>query len=732
MNPLDESGTDPLTARPRRGDAFSQLVPEWLDNLAALGWRVLVVAAVAVVLWYVATLLWTVTASIAVAIVVSAVFAPVVLRLRDGGRSRNASAAIVWAAAMLTVVGALVLLALALLPHLRELATRLGAAIDDVRSESAELALPDWVSGLVQQAIDATGDVGGDLVASIAGSVASAATILILAAFLVFFFLRDGDKAWLWCFQSLGQSKRERITAAGDDALARVGGYLRGTTVLAAVMAVSNYAFMLLLGVPLALAMALLSFMATYIPYFGGLVANGVILLLTWGAAGTSTTLAMVVLMGLRGALVSTWIRPQVYGRTVSISPALVLLVLPAGFELGGVVGLFAAVPVTAVVLTVARSAVEIIEPRPAPPLPALVPAWLDRAAQWGWRALVAIGLVAGTVLAATSVPLVVLPAILGLIFAATLKPVVEWLIRRGRSQRGAVAMAVLGSTLIIGAVLALTVTSLLEQASALGATVQQGANSANDSLGGQLGLGADAVTSGVGALLELVVSLSDGLAAAATVVVLSVLLSYYLLRDGADAWSRLMAHTRSGAAAELSAAGSRAFDVLSGYMIGTFAISFVGAASQLVIMVILDLPLALPVFVLSLFGGFIPYIGSLLTTGLAFLIAVAVGSPLDILVMGAWTLVFNLVQGNIVAPLVYGKTTHIHPAIVLVAIPGGAAIAGILGMFLVVPALGVVAATWRTLLAVMGSPEPGDESHASPAAEPPDTPPAEAAAEIV
>jgi predicted PurR-regulated permease PerM len=731
LSSSDERITDPLSAGSQHGAADSALVPEWLENLAALGWRVLVVVAVAVALWYVARLLWTATASIAVAIVVSAVFAPVVLRLRDRGRSRNAAAAIVWAAAMLTVMGALLLLALALLPHLGELATRLGTAIDNVRAESAELALPDWVSQLVEQAADASGRIGGELVASIAGSVASAATILILAAFLVFFFLRDGDKAWLWCFQSLGETKRERITAAGDDALARVGGYLRGTTVLAAVIAVSNYAFMLLLGVPLALALALLSFMATYIPYFGGLVATGAILLVTWSAAGTSATVALIVLLGLRGALVSTWIRPQVYGRTVSISPALVLLVLPAGFELGGVVGLFAAVPVTAVVLTVARSAVEIIEPTPAPPLPALVPAWLDRAAQWGWRALVVIGLVAGAILVATSVPLVVLPAILGLIFAATLKPIVRWLIGRGRSQRGAAAIAVLGSTLIIGAVLALTFTSLLEQASALGQTVQQGAESANDSLGGQLGLGADAVGSGVGTLLELVVSLSDDLAAAATVVVLSVLLSFYFLRDGADAWARLMARTRSGAKAELSAAGSRAFDVLSGYMIGTFAISFVGAASQLVIMVILDLPLALPVFVLSLFGGFIPYIGSLLTTALAFLIAVAVGSPLDILVMGIWTVVFNLVQGNIVAPLVYGKTTHIHPAVVLVAIPAGAALAGILGMFLIVPALGVVAATWRTVLAVMDSPEPAEEAETSPAAEPPPVRPGEAAAEV-
>ncbi|HZW00989.1 MAG TPA: AI-2E family transporter, partial [Candidatus Deferrimicrobium sp.] len=89
-------------------------------------------------------------------------------------------------------------------------------------------------------------------------------------------------------------------------------------------------------------------------------------------------------------------------------------------------------------------------------------------------------------------------------------------------------------------------------------------------------------------------------------------------------------------------------------------------------------------------------------STGIAFLLTVAFGSPADILVMGIWTIVFNLVTGNIVAPVVYGRTVHIHPAIVLLAIPAGAAIAGILGMFVIVPALGVVAVTWRTVLSLM------------------------------
>ena len=122
--------------------------------------------------------------------------------------------------------------------------------------------------------------------------------------------------------------------------------------------------------------------------------------------------------------------------------------------------------------------------------------------------------------------------------------------------------------------------------------------------------------------------------------------------------------------------------------------------------MTILGIPLALPLAVLALFGGFIPYIGSLITTGLAFLVTVAYGDPRDIAIMAIFTIVFNIVQGNVVAPLVYSKVVSLHPAVVLVAIPAGNAIAGVIGMLLVVPFLGVVAAVWRTALRVLDTRE--------------------------
>jgi predicted PurR-regulated permease PerM len=140
--------------------------------------------------------------------------------------------------------------------------------------------------------------------------------------------------------------------------------------------------------------------------------------------------------------------------------------------------------------------------------------------------------------------------------------------------------------------------------------------------------------------------------------------------------------------------------------------------------MAVLGLPLILPIAFLSFILGFIPYIGGAIGTILAFLVAVKVGTTQDIVIMGVWTIVFNIVQGSFIAPIIYGKAVSLHPAVVLICIPAGGQLAGVMGMFLAVPLVGIVAAIWRSIIAVMS-----DRQHAVAlvgSISPPDAPPAE------
>ncbi len=701
------------------GPPSAAQVPVWLANLAALGWRVLVTLALALVLIDLAIVMGVATASVLVAMVVSATFAPFVLSLRERGWSRTRAAAAVTLGAMAVIGLILLLIALALVPYLEPIANNLQAGLASLQDLLGQLAVPPEIARQVQEIGSGLKDWASQGAATFASDVAFWVTVGILSLFLTFFLLQDGDKGWAWALQATGDWQREKIEASGHDALVRVGGFLRGMAVLTAINAVTDGLFMVILGVPLAGPLAVFAFFLGFIPYVGGIVATAVILLVALASIGTQGALILAVLIGIRTAIVGNVVTPQIYGRAVNIHPALVLVALPAGAAVGGVIGLFAAVPIMAVVLAVTGSLVDALNGAPGPAgaeSDRFFPMWLDRLGQWSWRLLVGIGLLAVAVLIATQLPMVVLPLVLALVFAATGAPIARTLQRRGwRSSLAALAVTG-GAYLAVTIILGLTVVSLVSQMEQINSAAGGGSDAIDQAAGGLFGWLATLVQQLGSGAVQALASLAAGIGFFVVTLILAGLLCFYGLKDGARGWHVATSRLAPWRARQVDAAGERAVGVLGGYMIGTGAISIFGAATQFLIMVILGIPLALPLAVLSFFGGFIPYIGSVLTTTAAFLVTVKVGTPQDVLIMGIFTVVFNIVQGNVVAPLVYGRAVNLHPAVVLISIPAANAVAGVLGMFLVVPFLGVIATTWRTVLRIAGDVEAGEtEQHGIP-----------------
>jgi len=681
-----------------------QLVPGWLIRLAAVGWRLLAAIALGIVLVQIVIVLWTVTASILLAGIVAATFAPFVLRLRDRGWSRIKAAAAVFVGAGAVIIAILAVITLAFLPYVADFLSALSSGIAAVQKVLADLNIPPEIGRLLSDATDALKAWASTVASNIAGNVGSVATIAILGTFLTFFFLMDGDKAWVWALSSANTWRRDSITTSGHVALERVGGYLRGTAIIAAFDGLMVGVFMFLLGMPLVAPLAVIVFLGRFIPYIGGLITTAIVVMVAAASVGTTSAIVLLVLIGILTFVQGKFLAPVIYHRTVDIHPAIALIALPAGAAIAGPIGLFVAIPVVAFVLAVWSSAIEILGVEPQTDLltGSLVPVWLDRLGQVSWRALVVIALLAVLIAAAVQIPIVVLPLVLGLVLAATLAPFQAMLVRRGWSHNRAALGATLGATLGVLLIVGLTVVSLAGPASQMVDTAIQGSGIANENLDGFAGVAVGLVeTFGIG-IVGTIAGIVRGVGEFGLVLLLAVLLTFYFLRDGDGFWHMFLSKVEPGRRSHVEAAGSRAFDVLGGYMVGTGAISLFGAATQFLIMVILGIPYALPLAILAIFGGFIPYIGSFVTTALAFLVTVATGSPTDIAIMAVFTIVFNIVQGNFVAPIVYSRVVSLHPAVVLAAIPAGAAVAGVIGMFLVVPFLGVVAAVWRTVLRVL------------------------------
>jgi predicted PurR-regulated permease PerM len=687
----------------------SDLVPGWLLRLAAIGWRLLAAIVLGLVLIRIAAELATVTTSILVAAIVAATFAPYVLELRRRGWSRIKAAAAVFLGAAFVILATLLVVLIAFLPYVGQVVAALGDGITAFQTRLAELSLPPGIGlavGVVSKGIESW---LSQYAAAIAGDIGAVATVAILGTFLTFFFMMDGDKAWGWGLSSANTWRRDEISSSGHVALERVGGYLRGTAIIAAFDGVAEGLFLVILGVPLAAPLAVIVFFGRFIPYIGGFVTTVLLLLVTLASQGPTAAVVLLILISILNIIQGKFLAPVIYHKTVDIHPALALIALPAGAALAGMIGLFAAIPVVAFILAVSHAAVSVlgVEPARAPAQPgSVVPIWLDRLGQLSWRLLVAIALLGVAIAAAVQVPIVVIPLVLGVVLASTLAPLAALLRRRGWSAGRAALGSTVGATFGVIAIVGLTVASLADSIEGIRGTATAGAGSADASAGGNAGAVVGLVQTFAGGTVATVIAAISSLAGIAIIILLSVLLTYYFMRDGESYWQSFLARLEPGRRSRIEAAGGRAFGVLGGYMLGTGAISVFGAATQFLIMVLLGIPYALPLAVLAVFGGFIPYIGSLITTGLAFFVTVATGSPTDIAIMGIFTIVFNIVQGNFVAPIVYSKVVSLHPAVVLVAIPAGNEIAGVIGMFLVVPFLGVVSAVWRTVLQVLDTRE--------------------------
>ena len=679
------------------------LVPPWLRRIGAISWRLLAIAGLVAVTIWVSVVLGTVTVSVLLSLIVAATFAPMVRRLQARGWSATKASAAVTVSALLVAVITLALLAIAFIPELASMVVAIQAGADEARNQLAATSVPPTVGVQLQAAAASVESWIGSGLSELAGAISFVVSVAVLSIFLTFFVLQDGERAWIWLLQLTTARKRERIDASGRDAMDRVGGYLRGTAILSAARAASYAVFLWGLGVPDVLPLSVLVLLGGFIPYVGGFVAMVAVLLVALGAVGPQSTLILLVLMLVANAVVANFLRPILYGRSVHLHPAIVLIAIPAGAAIAGIMGVFAAVPAAAFAVAIGGAVVDALEPDTAPRSDRLVAGWVDHLAQWSWRLLAALAVAAIAFFVIGQAPLVVIPVVLALLVAATVAPVARALRSRGWGAGRAALAAIGGIFLLILALIVIAVGQIAAPvAEAVRASVE-GAATLEDDAAGTLGWVQPAAEALGGDLLDAIGAVLQAIGAMGVVLLLSALLSFYFLRDGARGWGVVLQRATYWRREALDDAGREAVRILGGYMFGTAAISGVGAISQFAIMVVLGLPFAVPIAVLSFILAFIPYVGGFITTGLAFLIAVGFGTQADIAIMFVWTIVFNIVQGNIVTPLVYKRAVNLHPAIVLLAIPAGGAVAGIAGMFLAVPFLAVIASSWRTVLYVMG-----------------------------
>ena len=149
---------------------------------------------------------------------------------------------------------------------------------------------------------------------------------------------------------------RPALDRAGRRAWEVLGGFVRGTVLVATIDAVLIGIGLWLLDVPLAFALAVLVFMGSFVPYVGSFVSGLVAVLVGFADGGWQLALAVLALVVGVQFIEGTFLQPIIQSRRVDLHPAVILLAVAAGGSLFGLAGAYLAVPVTAVVSAVYAS----------------------------------------------------------------------------------------------------------------------------------------------------------------------------------------------------------------------------------------------------------------------------------------------------------------------------------------------------------------------------------------
>ena len=151
----------------------------------------------------------------------------------------------------------------------------------------------------------------------------------------LFFLLKDGPQIRSWLERHLGVPQPVARMISGRT-IGSMRGYFAGVTAVAAFNGIVIGLGALVLGVPLAGSIAVVNFVAAYIPYIGAWTAGAFTVLLALGDGGTSTAMTMGIIVLLANGALQQLIQPIAYGAALGIHPLAVLIVTIAGGACSG------------------------------------------------------------------------------------------------------------------------------------------------------------------------------------------------------------------------------------------------------------------------------------------------------------------------------------------------------------------------------------------------------------
>ena len=324
--------------------------PGWLRDVGFTAWLLVGVALFLAGAVWLASITYVIVGPVITAAVIASVFTPLVSWLQRHRVPRVAGAILVLL--LLVVLGVLVvwLVLSGITSETDGLREHLGGATDKIEGWLDDAGVdPTTANDAAKDASKSATESVDKLLQGVAAGIDKLSSLLFFLAMTVLsliFLLADGPNIRRWVERRM-PVPADVAHVVGSRTLQSLRGYFLGVTLVAAFNGVVVGLGALILGVPLAGTIALVTLLGAYVPYLGAWTAGAFSVLVALGGAGTEAAAGMIVVQILANGALQQLVQPLAMGAALGIHPLAVLIVTIAGGALFGGLGLILAAPLT-------------------------------------------------------------------------------------------------------------------------------------------------------------------------------------------------------------------------------------------------------------------------------------------------------------------------------------------------------------------------------------------------
>ena len=335
-------------------------VPRLLAYVAAWGWRIVVATAAAAILYFATIQLYVVVVPVVLALFLASVLEPLAARLRRQGVPPTIAATVVFLGSLAVLAAVLTWIGSNVAGQFADVGKEVDEAVADIKEWAADGPLnlsPDRIEEIQDGIGNAlkSGSSGGTAAGAIKGARTASEVFggLVLMLFTLFFLIKDGERIGAWFLARVPGSYRDDAEEITRRARFIMQKYLVATALTGLIDAILIGVALAILGVPLVLPLAVLTFLGGFFPLIGATLAGLVAALVALVDGGFVTALIVVaVTIGIQ-QIEGNVLQPVILERAVKLHALVTVWAVAAGLVLGGLLGAFISVPLVAFAVSV-------------------------------------------------------------------------------------------------------------------------------------------------------------------------------------------------------------------------------------------------------------------------------------------------------------------------------------------------------------------------------------------